>query len=85
MYRVEIGSRADRELKRLDRPLRVRIAEQIFSLQINFMQGKMLTGDLQSFRSLRVGDYRVIYDVDHEGHCVRILRVAHRREVYRYA
>ncbi len=32
---------------------------------------------------VRVGDYRVIYAVDNERMLVEVLRVAHRREVYR--
>lgn len=30
-----------------------------------------------------VGDYRIIYEVDDRAKCVRVLRVRHRREVYR--
>jgi mRNA interferase RelE/StbE len=32
---------------------------------------------------LRVGDYRVLYEIDDEAHRVEVARVRHRREVYR--
>lgn len=35
-----------------------------------------------SFR-LRVGDYRVIYEVDFQRRCIHLLTVGHRREIYR--
>ncbi len=42
--------------------------------------GKPLQGDLKGMWSLRVGDWRVIYEIS--GEQVRILRIGHRREVY---
>jgi mRNA interferase RelE/StbE len=43
---------------------------------------KKLAGSPGGWR-VRVGDYRIIYDIDDKTKCVRILRVRHRREVYR--
>jgi len=43
---------------------------------------KKLSGSPPGWR-IRVGDYRIIYDVDDRAKCVRVLRVRHRREVYR--
>ena len=40
-----------------------------------------LTG-INAYR-LRVGDYRIIYDIRDETHQVKILAVGHRREIYR--
>ena len=43
--------------------------------------GEPLRRSLFGFRKLRVGDYRVIYQI--QGQTVIILKIGHRREVYR--
>jgi len=60
-----------------------RIGERIEALAIepHPPQSQRLTG-LPGFR-LRVGDYRVLYEVDDAAGLVLILRVRHRREAYR--
>jgi mRNA interferase RelE/StbE len=44
---------------------------------------KPLEGDLAGYYAARRGDYRVIYDIDEAAHTVHIIRVDHRRHVYR--
>ena len=44
--------------------------------------GKPLQGSWSGLYSLRVGDYRVIYQVLQPDKTVRIMRIGHRREVY---
>jgi mRNA interferase RelE/StbE len=41
-----------------------------------------LTGSKNDWR-IRIGDYRVLYEIDEKTKTVRIMRVRHRREVYR--
>jgi len=43
---------------------------------------KKLRGGTDTYR-IRIGDYRAVYDVDDEARTVLLLRVRHRREVYR--
>lgn len=43
---------------------------------------KKLTGFEHQWR-LRMGEYRILYEIDDEKHLVHIYRIAHRREVYR--
>ena len=45
--------------------------------------GKPLTGDKVGLWRYRVGDYRVICRIDDDRSAVLVLRIAHRREVYR--
>lgn len=47
--------------------------------------GKRLKGDLHPLFRLRVGNYRVVYQVSPEERSVRVLYVAHRKEVYQGA
>jgi len=41
-----------------------------------------LSGTVNEWR-IRIGDYRIIYEIDDEEQRVTILRIAHRRQVYR--
>jgi len=65
MYRVRILDAATRELERLDRLVGRRIVERINWLAANFetIRPEALTGDLAGFYKLRVGDYRVLYEI----------------------
>ncbi len=43
---------------------------------------RKLTGSKNDWR-IRIGDYRVLYEIDEKAKAVRIMRVRHRREIYR--
>lgn len=85
MYRVRILDAAIRELTRLDKPLGRRIIERITWLATNLdpIRPEALTGELAGFYKLRVGDYRVIYEILHEEQTIVIHAIGHRREIYR--
>jgi mRNA interferase RelE/StbE len=85
MFEIQIESGPRKVLRGLDVPLRMRIAEEVYSLSTRFMDGKLLSGKLDGCRSHRVGDYRIIFDVDFKRSRVHILRIAHRKDVYRTA
>ncbi len=82
-YTVEIGRAAERDLKAITPVMAERIGERIEALadDPHPPQSRRLTG-LPGFR-LRVGDYRVMYEIDDAARLVTILRVRHRREAYR--
>ena len=44
--------------------------------------GKPLHHSLKHLRSLRVGDYRVLYHIDHDAHVVSVAAIGHRKRVY---
>ncbi|MGD0919189.1 MAG: type II toxin-antitoxin system RelE/ParE family toxin [Thermodesulfobacteriota bacterium] len=44
--------------------------------------GRKLIGSKNDWR-IRIGDHRVLYEIDEKAKAVRIMRVRHRREVYR--
>ncbi len=83
-YTVEFKPSAARALRRLPRDVQARIGETITSLAENpFPQGvKKLKGEENTYR-VRVGDYRIVYDVDGAALIILVLRVGHRRDVYR--
>jgi mRNA interferase RelE/StbE len=79
------GHRVKKDLDRLDRPVLERIWEAIRTLEQNPRPPaarKLRHPAIGEFR-LRVGDWRVFYDVDEENRAVVVLRVMHRREAYR--
>lgn len=83
-YAVGFASSALRELKALERAMQRRIATYIDELADNpYPPGaKKLHGTTDHYR-IRVGDYRVIYRVDGKRVTVLILKIGHRREIYR--
>ena len=82
-YSTRIKRSAARELARLPRRDRERIVLAIDRLGDNPLAGSPLKGDLRGLRRVRVGDYRVVYEVLDGELVVLVVLVAHRREAYR--
>jgi mRNA interferase RelE/StbE len=82
-YRVDFTTAAARQVKKLPRPARDRILDAIGGLADDPRPhgAKKLVGEQTAWR-LRIGDYRVIYDVFDAHLAVTVVRAAHRREVY---
>jgi len=85
VYHIRVLEEASRELARLDKPVGRRIAERVNWLAANLdsIRPEALTGDLIGLYKLRVGDYRVIYEVIRNEKTIVIHAVGHRREIYR--
>ena len=84
MYEVYVEKTAENDLKRLPTATIQRIIFQIRTLGENPKPPgcRKLTGSKNDWR-IRIGDYRVLYEIDEKAKTVRIMRVRHRREVYR--
>ena len=82
-YRLDFTSAAAQEVKKLPRPARDRVLVAIEDLAEDPRPhgAKKLVGADVAWR-IRVGDYRVIYEVVDEVLTITVIRVAHRREVY---
>jgi mRNA interferase RelE/StbE len=86
MYNIEISPIALKFLERLEKSnknISQRIVRAIDSLKTNPFIGKKLLGELASFRSLRVGEYRILYLIIAKRVLIQVVKIAHRREVYR--
>jgi mRNA interferase RelE/StbE len=83
IYAVTILRRAQRELKDLPPDVFRRVAIALRALGDNpHPPGcQKLTG--RDGWRVRVGDYRVVYEIDDAAHSVLVLHVGHRRDVYR--
>ena len=84
MYRVLLERAAEKDLTRLSSQVHDRVIAAIQELAKNPRPPgcRKLAGSKTDWR-IRVGDYRVIYEIANEIRVVRVNRVRHRREVYR--
>ena len=84
MYRVLLERAAEKELSRLSSEIHGRVIAAIQALAANPRPPgcRKLAGSKHDWR-IRVGDYRMVYEITDEIRVVRINRVRHRREVYR--
>ena len=84
MYTVEFTSAAARQVRKLPRPAQVRVlgAIELLGTDPRPPGARKLAGEATAWR-MRVGEYRVIYDVFDRSLIVTVVRVGHRREVYR--
>ncbi|WP_434318589.1 type II toxin-antitoxin system RelE family toxin [Leifsonia sp. P73] len=83
-YRIDVAPAAARELRKLDPPARRRIqaAVELLAEAPRPPAAKPLADSGGAWR-VRVGDYRIVYDIEDDRLVILVLRVAHRREVYR--
>ncbi len=84
VWRVEFERRAKRELDALSAGTRERIVKALDKLSVNPRKAanvKSLQGN--SGYRLRVGDYRVIFALEEDVLVVLVVKVGHRRDVYR--
>jgi len=86
-WRVEISRTAEKQIQKLNRTAQesvVRFLRERVQAADNPRQfGKPLHGDKGGLWRYRVGDYRLICDIQDERITVLVLRVGHRKDVYR--
>jgi len=84
VYEVYLERAAERDLRRLPAEQFQRIISEIKKLAIDPRPAgcRKITGSKSDWR-IRVGNSRVIYEIDDKEKTVRIMRIKHRREAYR--
>lgn len=82
-YKIVFAPTAEKQFMSLTKVVRLRMAHAIAKLAALPHLGKRLKGELADYWSYRVGDYRVVYFIRQKLIQIEIIRVAHRREVYR--
>ena len=82
-YRVSLTASAEKELHRLPAPMVARIVPRLEGLASAPRPPgcKKLKGGDNEWR-VRVGDYRMVYEIHDKARTVDVTRIAHRREVY---
>lgn len=84
-YQILVSPRAKKDLKKIDAAQIKYIDASILKLEkMPFPPGvkRLIARDVAQYR-IRVGDYRILYDVDEKNKVVLILRVGHRKDIYR--
>ena len=82
-FSIRIKGSAAKELKGIAKPERIRLMAAIDRLAESPYLGTALKGDLRGLRRLRVGGYRLLYEVRDQELVVLVVRVAHRKDAYR--
>jgi mRNA interferase RelE/StbE len=82
-YKTRLSRSAEKEFDRLDSTLQTRILKKLKGLEANprGLGAIKLAGD-EAWR-VRVGDYRIIFDIHDDILLVLVVKIGHRREVYR--
>ena len=81
-YQLVYTRRAEKDIKKLDPSIKKQISKSLLKLKNNpiNLSDKLSDPKIGTYR-YRIGDYRVIFDV--HGEDIVVLRVGHRREIYR--
>jgi len=82
MHKVLFTDRAGKDLKSLDKTVQNRIISKIKEFaNAPFSHSRKLTDISIGTYRFRIGDYRVVFDI--EGDDIVILRIRHRKDIYR--
>lgn len=86
LYRVEFTKSSRKEFERLPVKLRLKTTEALHLLSQNpyseLLKIKKLKGATDLYR-IRLGDYRIVYEIRNEKLVVVVIKIGHRSEVYR--
>ena len=82
-YSLKIKDSAVKALRRIPKPERVRLIEAIDLLATEPTAGGVLKGEFRGLRRIRVTSYRIVYEVNEGELTILVVRVGHRKDVYR--
>lgn len=86
-WSLETSSRFDKEFKRLDRytqkMIRAWVSKNLAETDNPRIHGKALTGNLTGLWRYRIGNYRLIVEIEDDRLVILAISVGHRRDVYR--
>lgn len=85
-YKVRLERSAQKNLKKMDkndsRIIMAWISKNLVNCEDPYVHGKSLQGNLKGKWRYRVGNYRLICNIDDEKVVILILEAGHRREIY---
>ncbi len=83
-YQLRIKKSAIKELSKLPKPIATRISKVIDGLKKDiYPKGyKKLKGSDNDYR-VRVGDYRILYSIHDDVLIIEVVKIAHRKDVYK--
>ena len=86
-WKIETKPKADKDFESLDKPIQKRI-KKFIDLRLACLEdprsiGESLSGPLKELWKYRVGDYRIICDIQDNVITILVLSIGNRKEVYR--
>jgi mRNA interferase RelE/StbE len=83
-YEIFIEKKAEKDLRRLPKNYQNKIIQKILNLKDNPkpIEARKITSSENYYR-IKVGDYRIRYEINYKEKRVNIFRVRHRKEAYR--
>ena len=83
-YRIEVKKSAAKALKKIPKGDKKRIIEKIDSLAENLpsLDTTKMKGN-NPFHKVRTGDFRIIYEIQEDVLVILIVKVGHRKDIYR--
>jgi mRNA interferase RelE/StbE len=85
-YEVVYSSQAMKSIHKLNRSVAVQIKSWIMKNLINTdnprQHGKALVGDMAGFWRYRVGDYRIICEIQDSQLIIQVIKIGHRSKIY---
>ncbi|MEW6126657.1 MAG: type II toxin-antitoxin system RelE/ParE family toxin [Acidobacteriota bacterium] len=84
VYKIEFSRKAERDFKNLEKSVQTRLKPKIDSLAKNPRPSgvKKLEGEEDLYR-VRVGDYRIIYQIQDDKLIVLVVKIGDRKEIYK--
>lgn len=82
-YELQIKPSAVKEIEKLPRKDRPRVVQKIRALAVNPRPHGCEKLSAEEKYRIRQGDYRVVYSIDDNERVVLVVKVGHRKEVYR--
>ena len=87
VWRIEYAESVQKDVRKLDAQERKRLRDFI-EVKVALLDdprslGKPLSGGLSGLWRYRVGNYRVIANIEDRDVCILVVKIAHRKEVYR--
>jgi mRNA interferase RelE/StbE len=87
VWLINLSDEAEAQLGKLDRPVAKRIArylkERVVTAEDPRDLGKALQGRLRQYWAYRVGDYRIICDIQDSVLTILVVEVGNRKDVYK--
>lgn len=84
VYLLKIDDKVKKDLREIDKKWQIKILQALKSTLTNSpQQGKRLAGILSKYHRLRVGDYRIIYQILEKEVVVEVIKIKHRSKIYK--
>ncbi len=86
MYQVEYSKKAVKSLSKLDKQTMTLLINWIEKNLVNCQNprfsGKPLVGNKSGYWRYRIGDYRIVSEINDKNVTILLIRIAHRKEIY---